>query len=97
MPPGSQTLAHRLDLPFNLGQRGLQGGTPGRIRGPLRKNILSLQVERLSLALNLGMTLLGQPSRVFTYKAGAGVNLQDYYVGGRMAGGNCPDSRCALP
>jgi len=59
-----------LNLSIDLGQRGFQGSPPCRIRSPLRKNILPLQIERLSVTLMLGMTLLRQPSSVFTYKAG---------------------------
>jgi hypothetical protein len=63
-------LTHRLNLGFNLNQSSLQGSPPCRVRSPLRKNVLPLQIERLSVTLVLGMTLLRQPPSVFTYKAG---------------------------
>ena len=38
------------NLPFDLRQGRLQSGAACRVRGPLRKDVLSLQIQRLSLA-----------------------------------------------
>ena len=57
------------DLPIDLGQSGLQGGAPRRVRGLLRKNVLSLQIERLYLARSVGAHVFGQASRILIDKA----------------------------
>ena len=43
-------LAQFGDLCLDLSQGGLQGRPSSRIRGPLRKNVLPLQIEGLLLA-----------------------------------------------
>ena len=70
--PAEPALAHRAELAFDLGQRGLKGLAADGTRSSLREDIFALQVESLLFAFAHGALRCGQTPRVFGFKTAVG-------------------------
>jgi hypothetical protein len=75
-----------LDLAVDLRQRRHQGRAPRRIRGILRENITSLQIQRLFLAFAYCVRLLDLTPSFFADETVAGAPGERFVLAGVTTG-----------
>jgi hypothetical protein len=65
---GLSALGQRFDLRLDLGQGGLQGRAPSRVRSALRQNVFALQMKSLTLPFLCGSRHLSSPTLFFIHQ-----------------------------